>query len=366
MSDRLRETLFTDGEGPLVFKDLAHDIVAHIPFDTPNGTVSGSDFYSALSLYDDYCAEVGMEGYQAGDTLALVAPHLLHHKITDQTVAQEAAGTAVINGVEPYVANLLQDGWNLRIISTAYRPMWNIVGAKLGVPSEHIACTELDLQCLASRYLTADFGKEIEAAEQEILAHLTLTKQAQQEVDAGVPVTEVLGDNSPYASLRAVLDNLYWDRLPSLGYKTLEAVTVVGGNRKVEAAKQFAQDLEIQPADIAYTGDSITDDKMHEYLLQKGGMPIALNGNIYALRNAFAAIATTDMGSVRPVLNAWSENGRDGVTDFIAGHLTAGSQEEVARYSLLNSASPETFKAVLAEHKQYRTAVRGLITASLG
>jgi energy-converting hydrogenase A subunit R len=362
----MAEILFTDGEGPIVYKDLAQDIAGRIEFWTPDKTIPGRDFYAALSLYDDYCAEVGMEGYQAGDTLALLAPHLLHHNISDAAVLQEAADTAVINGVEEYVGGLIRDSWGFRIISTAYRPMWNLIGERLGIPPEHIACTELDLASLGKTHNSREFAAGIEVAEQAILPQLELVQEAQAAVDGGSPVTEVFADGSRYAGIRKTLDNLYWEKLPATGYQTLEAVSVVGGRRKVEAAQRFARDLNVSMEDVAYTGDSITDDKMHEHLLEQGGLPIAVNGNAYALRNAFAGVATSDMRSLRPVLDAWSTGGREAVTALIANPASTGMPEDIARYHLLHNATPEARKLALAEHKQFRIVVRGAITASLG
>ena len=83
------KVLFTDGEGPIVFKDLAADITEK--------TVPR--LFPVLSFYDDYLVEVGTEGYQAGDTLALIVPHLLAHDVTDEDVAREAKEAKVCLGV---------------------------------------------------------------------------------------------------------------------------------------------------------------------------------------------------------------------------------------------------------------------------
>lgn len=365
-----RETLFTDGEGPLVYKDLALDITARIgDFVGPDGPVTGEEFFAALSLYDDYCAEIGMEDYQAGDTLALIAPHLLYHNITDEDVADEARTAKLVQGVPEYVAGLQRDGWNFRIISTAYRQMWDLIGQQLAVPPEHIACTELDLKRLSSEHGgSEDFKAHVMNAEEEVLAALPLVREAQEEIDYGAPVTEVLADGSHYAGFREALDNLYWTDLPGIGYKTLEAVTVVGGHRKVEAAKQFAGQLAVPMADITYVGDSITDDKMHEYLSAEGGLPIAINGNRYALRHAFAGVATDDMRNLRPVLDAWAEGGRNKTAELVAALQARNRMADgaIAQYHLLEAVPRGVFEAALADHKHFRTKVRGQATASLG
>src|SRR3990167_1168289 len=96
------KVLFTDGEGPIVFKDLAADMMEQ--------TVP--KLFPVLSFYDDYLAEVGTAGYQAGDTLALVAPHFLAHGVTDEDIAEEARDAKVCLGVEEYISGLKRDGWD--------------------------------------------------------------------------------------------------------------------------------------------------------------------------------------------------------------------------------------------------------------
>src|SRR3989442_8385125 len=139
MQNIQRRTLFTDGEGPIVFKDLAQDILGRATFHAAGKNIPGKDFFSILSFYDDYCAEVNRRGYQAGDSLALVVPHFLFHGITDEIIAQEASDAKVVRGVKEYIGGLKKDGWNIRIISTAYRPMWNLVGKFLTIPPNKIA-----------------------------------------------------------------------------------------------------------------------------------------------------------------------------------------------------------------------------------
>jgi len=368
------KVLFTDGEGPLVFKDLASDLMGRITFEFQGRKIQGADFFELLSLYDDYLAEVGTEGYQAGDTLALVVPHFLHHGITDEDVKQEAEGTQVCLGVKEYIDGLKKDDYEVRVISTAYSQMWERVGDYLGIPQKYIACTELDLAGLREKYQTPQFKEMVEKMEQEVLPLLPLIPEMKKEIDEGKSVVDVF-NNTKYISLRDRLDRFYWQDLKELGYQTLGEVEVMGGRRKVEAAKRFAHELGIPINRVAYVGDSITDDKIHEYLKREGGLPIAINGNFYALRHARVAVATIDMRNIRPVLNAWYEGGFRAVEKFIevsqAARLVGKERTPVPAeeggpyYHLLEGINAQERERALDIHKIFRKAVRGAV-ADLG
>lgn len=357
------KVLFTDGEGPLVFKDLAADMTEK--------AIPG--LFPILSFYDDYLTEIGTEGYQAGDTLALVVPHLLLHGVTDEDIAEEAKGTKVCLGVEDYIGGLKKDGWNVRVISTAYSQMWKLVGGYLDIPMQHIACTTLDLKELRKRFGSASFFNNVQEAENRILAQSLLADDAMQEVEKGKSVVEVLGEMSKFSPLRETLDGFYWQTLKETGYQALEVVQVMGGKRKIEAAQRFAQDISVHLSDVAYVGDSITDDAMHQRLSKEGGLPIAINGNHYAIRNARVAVATRDMRDLRPLLDAWQQGGFHEVTKFIENQSISFTRSKEGapvpleeKYALVNPSNQEEFQRILTIHKQSRRNVRGTATARLG
>ena len=358
--------LFTDGEGPIVFKDLAADITEKI--------VPG--LFPMISLYDDYLAEVGTEGYQAGDTLALAVPTFLAHGVTDEDIVEEVKdpenGAKVCRGVEEYIAGLKRDGYDVRIISTAYSPLWQLIGEHVGIPMEDIACTDLDLNCLRECFGSEEFTNAVLAAEQNILSLIPLGEEAQAEVDGGRDVVEVFEDPR-FQALKEGLDGFYWGQLPGMGFRVLEETIVMGGKRKIEAARRFANDLGVEMSDVAYVGDSITDDAMHAHLSREGGLPIAINGNSYALRNARVAVATEDMRNIRPVLDAWQAGGFEQVADFVdkanetisfsRGREGSPMHEEdkygSVRYDLVDATDQGSFDGIKQAHGATRKSVRG-------
>lgn len=366
---RGRKVLFTDGEGPIVFKDLAFDVMDRITF---LGEIPGREFFSVLSLYDDYQAEVGTEGYQAGDTLALVVPHWLTHGITERDILEESRTAQLVQGVKEYTAGLKADGWEVRIISTAYRTLWNLIGEHLGIPPEHIACTELNLFRLKDEFMSPNFVRIVGEAERQVISLLPWFVKAKEQVEAGVPVEKVFNNEGPAVPIREVLDQLYWQELPRLGYKTLETVAVMGGRRKVEAVRNFATSLGIPFKFIAYVGDSITDDKVHEFLKKEGGLPVAINGNYYALRNVRVAVATTDARKLRPLFDAWVEGGIQGVKSFVESENRVSIRRELASphevvaehyYHLVDPRKKKEFQQIVEIHKIFRKKVRGSAAA---
>lgn len=347
--------LFTDGEGPIVFKDLAYDLAPD------------KNLFELLSLYDDYLAESNRHGYQAGDTLSLVVPHFLYHGFTDEDVYWESKTAAVVPGVTEYIKGLQNDHWTIRIISTAYRPMWDIVGSKLNIPPSDIACTELNLAQLRKKYQSAKFDEATSAMENVLLPHLAISQEIMQRVGSGESIVAVFAD---YPNIIGALEQFYWKTLPSLGYQPLEVVRVVGGRRKVDEAKKFALELGISLSETAYDGDSITDKALFAELKRVGGLGIAVNGNRYALEEARVAVATTDMRSLRPVLDSWYRDGFDGVAKFIMDQQRSRSGKEYevnlgkhAHYSLVDVGDEQNFEELIAIHKKYRHAVRGAAAA---
>lgn len=359
------KVVYSDGEGPIVHLDLAAEKTEDV----------APGLFPIISLYDDYLAEKETEGYQAGDTLALVVPHFILHGVTNKAVADKSNEAKINQGVVEYIRGLKADGWTFRIISTAYHQMWQLVGDHIGVPMQDIACTRLNMRLLNEKFGNSEFKKMVEEAENKILDLRPLGDAAAEEVDNGRPVLDVFEDER-YAELREALDGFYFGTLAENGYRVLEEVKVMGGKRKVEAAKEFAMRDGVELSEVAYIGDSITDDAIHAHLNREGGLPIAINGNSYAIRNARVAIATTDMRKIRPVLDAWQEDGFTGVTRRVqeanqsfSPRKEGSPASEIstdARYHLVDPSNAEAYREIFAVHKDYRKAVRGVAAARLG
>jgi len=303
------KVLITDGEGPIVFKDLGRDISARRH---PLGVF----LFDALSLYNACIAETRGPN-QSGETLALLVPHLLTHQVTDNHLSEEARITTFAKGVEEYLRKIKENGWQVRIISTAYFHLWQETGPKLGIPQHHIASTELSLADLEGPWnANSDLTKAVLEVESFIGYHQNQIRRAIQSFRDGASLVDIFCEIDVMRKLGARLDTLYYRTLPSEGYNPLRAVEVVSGERKVQRAIGFMQELGAESSNVVYIGDSITDDQVLKFIKESGGLAIAENGDIFAIRNASIAIASEDLSHKVDLLEAWVSHGWEGVKRF--------------------------------------------------
>lgn len=329
-----RKILFTDGEGPIVTNDFAFEVTSRIRIESRGKKMSGRELFSIVSAYDDYLVERRQKQYESGTTLALVLPFFLCHGITDDVMQEIAGHAALAFGVKEYVRQLQKDRFAIRIISTAYRPLWDVVGNILHIPSDHIAATSINIEQLFAQFPLRLLLPVVGGVEADIVANSTDARRTY---------------------LYERFHRFYWGDLPKIGFDIGRIVTVLGGKRKVTAAKQFAKDLGKTLADIVYVGDSITDVELFTAVNQAGGLSLAVNGNNYALEHAQVAVATQDMRLLRPLLDAWATGGHRAVISFIK---SSASQRSPAHYAVIDTRDPSDFALLLAKHAYMRTMVR--------
>jgi len=253
-----------DLEGPLSPQDNAYEVVALIP--------GGREIFEMISRYDDILALEGREGYEPGDTLALIIPFLIYHGITKEDIRRVSSRAEIVKGAGELVMHLKEDGWDVKIISTSYREHAYSIGSRIGISGEDIACTELNLEDIAA------------GMREETLSLI------------GDAVSELLGHRGDEDDMVKFLDRFFFKLLPDTGYgNPLERVRVIGGKRKVDAARMFAEGEGLKLGDIMVVGDSITDCRMLDCVRREGGIAVAFNANRYALPHANFALATLDM-----------------------------------------------------------------------
>ena len=320
-----------DLEGPLSPQDNAYEVISLIP--------GGREFFEVISRYDDLLTLEEREGYEPGDTLALIAPFLIHHRITSEDIYNVSSTARIVDGAAELITHLREEGWNIRIISTSYSEHAYNIGAKLGVPPEDIACTELDLERIAS-----DLGED----ELELIA------------DFWVAIQEKKDDED---SIMELLDRFFFKILPDTRYgNPLDRVKVIGGSRKVDAARKFAKDLGLTLGEIMVVGDSITDFKMLAAVRDAGGVAVAFNANMYALPYANFALATYDMraldllcrefpdkSEIIKIASNWGKISKE----FKGADLTASQLHYLSKHD------DNLLKEVASIHAEFRKAVRG-------
>lgn len=289
--------LDTDCAGPLALNDNAFELCRE--FIKPQG----DRFFQQVSRYDDYLLEVAKRpGYKSGDTLKLILPFFKAHSITNaQIEAYSRKNVTLVPGAEGAFKFLHSRDFPIFEISTSYRPFAEAVGLKLGFKKERIFSTELDLD----RYtLSAAEAEELKRLQGEIVAApaIELPPDAAA-ADLPAPVTEAI----------AVLDRIFWERLPAMEIGALlQEVNPIGGPEKAKAVTDSLAQTKLTMADMVYVGDSITDVQAFEAVRAGGGLAISFNGNRYAV-NAAEVIVVADsawpLAMLMAIFQLWGKEG---------------------------------------------------------
>jgi energy-converting hydrogenase A subunit R len=284
--------VFFDMEGPLSIQDNAYELMKLFP--------NGGQVFEVISHYDDLLALEGREGYEPGDTLALIVPFLIHHSITEGDISGLADRAALVAGARELIMSLKY--WKVFCISTSYEQYANRIMHRVGIAQENLACTKFSID--RYRNLKDEENRAlVENIEQEILALKA-------------------GDDE---GVKKRLDRFFWQELSQTSFGlALREVKPMGGRRKAAALRAFARAHGQFPEQVVAVGDSITDARMLETVDRAGGLAIAFNANEYALPYATMGLASTNLGDLAIVLDAWDKGGRKAVQEAIEAQSGEG------------------------------------------
>jgi energy-converting hydrogenase A subunit R len=315
-----------DLEGPLATQDNAYELMKLFP--------DGGRIFEVISRYDDLLTLVARFDYEPGDTLALIAPFLVCHGIKEHDISALARKATLTPGAVSLISRLSAQGWKIFCISTSYEQYAKHVAHRLGIFSQHVASTSFPLDKFSKELSEEDF-RFLETLEKDILNR------------------QPLDDNW----IKKRLDRFYWKELPRTGLgQLIQQVQPVGGQRKVEALRHFAE-AQKQPLPCwVVVGDSITDFKMLQAVDQAGGLAIAFNANEYALPYATIGLASTHLDDLRPVLEAWKKGKRSAVEKLVREKEKAGGNGDRGYFHWLSGI--KSIAAPLEVHKRIRCVVR--------
>ncbi len=315
-----------DLEGPLAIQDNAYELMKLFP--------NGGKIFEIISRYDDLLTLEARLDYEPGDTLALIAPFLIYHKIKEEDISSLAKKATLVSGAANLISRLSASGWKIFCISTSYEQYAKPIARRLNIFSQNVACTSLPLDRFSKMLCKEDF-KCLETVEKEIL-----TK-----------------DSIDDAWIKKRLDQFYWQEIPktSLG-QILEQVKPVGGQRKVEALGRFARAQGKPLSDWVVVGDSITDFKMLQAVDQARGLAIAFNANEYALPYATMGLASTHLDDLWPVLEAWKKGKRGLVEKLVKEKERIGGDGDRGHFHWLSVI--KDISIPLQTHKRIRRIVR--------
>lgn len=315
-----------DLEGPLATQDNAYELMKLFP--------NGGRIFEVISRYDDLLTLVARSDYEPGDTLALIAPFLVCHGIKEHDISGLARKATLTPGAISLISRLSAQGWKMFCISTSYEQYAKRVAHRLGIFFQNVASTRFPLD---------KFSKELSQEDFRLLE--TLEK-------------DILNRQSPADNwIKKRLDSFYWKELPSSGLgRLVKQVQPVGGQRKVEALKHFAEAQKQPLSNWVVVGDSITDFKMLQAIDQACGLAVAFNANEFALPYATIGLASTNLDDLKPVLEAWKRGKRSAVEKLVREKERAGGRGDRGYFHWLSGI--KSISAPVEVHKRIRRIVR--------
>jgi len=321
-----------DLEGPLSPQDHASELLGQVP--------QGQDLFRVISRYDDLLALQRRIDYEPGDTLVLILPYFIRHGIGSAEIRVASERATLVDGAREVIARSRRDGQIVYVVSTSYEPHAKAIGARLGLPGEFIVATQIEPDQW-NRALSDEATKLLDDARQHILDRFCRPE-----------FTPTLDEQ-----IVSFLDELYWNKLPSLGvFLTGGLATVVGGRRKVWALEQIARRHQVSTRDVVFVGDSITDAAVLRSVDLAGGLAISFNGNQFAVEACTLAVADLSLTSLLPVLDAWKNGKRAAVRDLVdSSHATGRTSFDWVWYP---SATPQRLDATVTRHARVRAHVR--------
>ncbi len=315
-----------DLEGPLSPQDNAYELMKLFP--------QGDKVFEIISRYDDLLTLEEKPSYEPGDTLALIVPFLLHHGVRENDIRRLAQRAKLVDGASKLIFGLHFRRWKVFCISTSYEQYALTITQRLGIAPENVACTHFPLDSYV-QVLCKESLARVEKVEKDIL-------------------TLPLGDDE---QIKRRLDQFFWSELPTteLG-KIMEKVKPVGGRRKVEVLRKFAESYGQPLSSFVVVGDSITDFRMLQAINQSGGLAIAFNANEYALPYATLGLASTHLSDLAPILDTWEKGGREAVKGLVREKEKIKSMGNRENFHWLDGV--KDLKPPLEVHRRIRRLVR--------
>ncbi|OGO22774.1 MAG: hypothetical protein A2144_10540 [Chloroflexi bacterium RBG_16_50_9] len=295
----------------------------------------GGRVFEIISRYDDLLTLESKEGYEPGDTLALIVPFLVLHDISGENIATLASNASLIGGAEKIISWLGYSGWKVFCITTTYEQYAIHITHKLGIYAHNVACTPLPLPQIRQTLSKDD---------------ITMLKQVETDLLVMSPVVD---DDR----IKKRLDRFFWKELPATALgKAISQVKPVGGRRKVAAINKFADKYGQPLSQWIVVGDSITDFRMLQEVDAAGGLAVAFNANEYALPYATMSLASTYISDLTDALAAWKKGQRRETARLVREMEKIGASGDRGYFHWL--AGRKDIDEVTRLHKRIRGLVR--------
>ena len=308
----------TDCEGPVTKNDNAAEMAeAFLP--------RGGEFFSRVSLYDDYLAEVAHKpGYKAGDTLRLILPFFKAFGVDDRTMVKFSRRNVEVIPHAPEALARIFEMAPCYIVSTSYTPYIRAVCDALAFPVENTFSTEVNIDefqiSSTEKVMVKDFLSRIIEAPP---FSLPMDLKSMDELDELSRETIRL------------MDQIFWEDLPKLAInQLLLQVNPVGGIEKANAVEKIVMMQGCCLQDVMYVGDSITDVEAFRLVRKGGGLAVSFNGNDWAVKEAQLAVTSSNALPTAFLAHMFLNHGLQIMDDLLVTHVNYDSAPEVARQSV--------------------------------
>jgi energy-converting hydrogenase A subunit R len=312
-----RRIFVSDCEGPITKNDNAAELAdAFIP--------KGDRFFSKISLYDDYLAEViHKPGYKAGDTLRLILPFFKAFGLDDRSMVKFSRRNIEMIPQADCMLREILDLVPAYIVSTSYSPYIRAVCDALAFPFRNTYSTSVSLD----QY-------ELQGDEKALLRDIHA--KILDLPDFSIPADAGSADDLADADRKTVqtLDEIFWSTLPGLHiYRMIDEVNPIGGREKALAIEKIVESEGIDLRDVFYVGDSITDVDAFRLVRSGGGMAVSFNGNDWAVREASFAVTAQTALPIGWLAMLFVNQGTRGYQDLMMSQVTSDTAERISSIS---------------------------------
>ena len=354
-----------DLEGPITILDFAAELGKKLQ-EKPTLDLQDynmAEFFKMISLYDDYIVDVpGVKShlkipdYQPGDTLRIMAPLYTACYTDEELIELAKSNLGLLPGCRDLMKILKKD-WEIFVISTSYTHFAYNVTAALGIPEDHVYCTELNIE---------ELKKDLQNIEGDV--DTLIKKIFPKYMDNNHDLTSVLDD----------LNKFFWRGKETDYIRIMNKVKVRGGKRKEEAVEEISARTGVPISDMIGLGDSITDINMLQRIKEENGIAISFNGNRFSLERANVAITTPNCLGVLPIfqkkenihefLTEWEKNYnvfRDNPSNIKNGLISEENRDLFIKYNFvpkiayLPNKSEVEMGDIISEQEKMRKIVRG-------
>ena len=290
----------TDCEGPISKNDNAFEL-------TQKFISQGGDFFAKLSKYDDLLADIDKKnGYKAGNTLKLILPFLKAYDVTETDIENFSSQNILIVPGADIALKFINKMMPAFIISTSYRPYINALCKLVDFPIDNTFCTELNLDNYVLPHSEIIYLKEL---------YNEILDLPRIDIPTSAKSRDDLDDESLKCAER--LDQIFWYELPQMvSGKMLDDVNPIGGFEKANAIIESCEMTGIQPSNVMYAGDSITDAEAMKLVSKSGGISISFNGNRYAIKSSDIACMSPNALILAGLAYRFNEGGTEAIREL--------------------------------------------------